>query len=122
MLLISVSRTLYKRQGLVEFKGTKTIRSRRRVAMTSKLSLFLRDYKQDRKWLGMPVGLDDLVFCSRDGRPLGHSSLSHEFHEIAGRIGLVKPYKRLKISASPAAQTAGQVTFVRIVGEQNTYV
>jgi len=44
-LSISVSQTLYKRRGIVEFKDTKTAHSRRRVAMTAKLGLFLHDHR-----------------------------------------------------------------------------
>ena len=88
MLSISVSRTLYKRRGTVEFKDTKTAHSRRRVAMTAKLALFLRDYKQDRLWLGQPVGLDDLVFSHQDGSPFDPCTVTHSFHKIAGQVGL----------------------------------
>jgi len=88
LLSISVSRTLYKRGGICVFKEPKTARSRRRVAMTTKLALFLGDYKQDRLWLGMPVGLDDLVFCHQDGDPLDPSVLSHESARLAKAAGL----------------------------------
>lgn len=88
MLSISVSRTLYKRGGVVKFQEPKTARSRRRVAMTSGLALFLREYKQDRTWLGQPVGLDDLIFCNHRGDPLDPSVLSHEFHAIVKLVGL----------------------------------
>jgi len=88
LLSLSVSRTLYKRRGIIEFKETKTAHSRRRVAMTPKLAAFLTGYKQDRTWLGRPVGLDDLVFCHQDGKPLDPGVLSHEFHRIVERAGL----------------------------------
>jgi integrase len=87
-LSISVSRTLYKRGGVCEFKEPKTSRSRRRIVMTSKLATFLTGYKQDRMWLGQPVGLDDLVFCHQDGKPLDPSVLSHEFARLAKTAGL----------------------------------
>jgi len=49
MCSIFVSQVLYKRQGVCEFKEPKTEHSRRRVAMTPKLSLYLRDYKLERE-------------------------------------------------------------------------
>ena len=88
MLSISVSRTLYKHNGVIEYKETKTAHSRRRVAMTPKLGLYLRDYHLESQLSGKPVGLDDLVFCNQDGRPLDASMLSHGFHDIVKRLGL----------------------------------
>ncbi|GAI75439.1 unnamed protein product [marine sediment metagenome] len=73
LLSISVSRTLYKGRGRVEFKEPKTKYSRRRVAMTPKLALFLKGYKTEREWMSMPVALDDLVFGDVDGEPLDPS-------------------------------------------------
>jgi integrase len=88
LLSISVSQTLYKRRGAVEFKETKTAHSRRRVAMTPKLALYLRAYRLECQLSGKPVGLDSLVFCYQDGRPLDPSILSHEFHDIMKKVGL----------------------------------
>jgi integrase len=56
--------------------------------MTPKLALFLREYKQDRLWLGQPVGLDDLVFSHQNGVPLDPCTVTHSFHKIAGQVGL----------------------------------
>jgi len=93
MLSISVSQVLYKRQGVCQFKEPKTTHSRRRVSMTPKLALFLREYKAEREslyWqLGQPLTLDSLVFAHVDGTPLDPSVLSHEFARIAKRAGLV---------------------------------
>ncbi len=92
MLSISVNQTLYKRRGICTFQQPKTDRSRRRVAMTPKLSLFLRDYRKEREVLylelGGVLGLDDLVFSNYDGRPVDPSLLSHEFARIVKRAGL----------------------------------
>ena len=49
MLSISVSQALYKRRGVCQFKEPKTTHSRRRVAMTPKLALFLREYQAERE-------------------------------------------------------------------------
>jgi len=92
MLSISVSQTLYKRRGVCQFKEPKTAHSRRRVAMTPKLALFLREYRSEREsiyWqIGKPLTLDDLVFANVEGKPFDPSILSHEFARIARQAGL----------------------------------
>ncbi len=91
-LSISVSQVLYKRRGICQFKEPKTSHSRRRVAMTPKLALFLRKYKADRERLYRELGkeptLDDLVFPSIEGKPLDGCVLTHNFTRIAKRAGL----------------------------------
>jgi len=91
-LSISVSRVLYKRRGICQFKEPKTSHSRRRVAITPKLALFLREYKAEREWLyhelGKQLTLDDLVFPSIEGKPLDPRVLTHNFTRIAKRAGL----------------------------------
>lgn len=91
-LSISVSQVLYKRRGVCQFKEPKTEHSRRRVAMTPKLALFLREYKQERESLSLHLGkllsLDDLVFANIEGKPLDPGVLSHTFHRIAIQAGL----------------------------------
>jgi len=92
MLSISVIRVLYKRRGVCQFKEPKTTHSRRRVAMTPKLALFLREYRTERETiyreLGKELTLDSLVFAYPDGRPLDPSVLSHEFARLAKQAGL----------------------------------
>lgn len=87
LLGVSISQVLYRRRGVCEFKEPKTPHSRRRVAMTPKLSIFLRGYRAAREALshelGMELGLDSLVFAYPDGKPLSPSSLSHDFTRIA---------------------------------------
>ncbi len=91
-LSISVSQVLYKRRGICQFKEPKTAHSRRRVAMTPKLALFLREYRAEREQLyrelGQELTLDCLVFAYPDGRPLDPSVLSHEFARLAKQAGL----------------------------------
>jgi len=91
-LSISVSQVLYKRRGVCQFKEPKTSHSRRRVAMTPKLALFLREYKEERESLSLHLGkllsLDDLVFANIEGKPLDPGVLSHTFHRIAIQAGL----------------------------------
>ena len=92
LLSISVNRVLYKRRGVCEVKEPKTAHSRRRVAMTPKLALFLREYRIERevisRELGEELALDSLVFAYADGRPLDPSILSHDFTRIARQAGL----------------------------------
>ena len=92
MISISVSQVLYKRGGICEFKEPKTSHSRRRVAMTPKLALYLREYKAERESLSLHLGrllsLDGLVFANVEGKPLDPSVLSHDFARIAKRAGM----------------------------------
>jgi len=92
MLSISVSQVLYKRHGVCQFKEPKTSHSRRRVAKTPKIALFLREYKQERESISLHLGkllsLDDLVFANIEGKPLDPGVLSHTFHRIAIQAGL----------------------------------
>jgi integrase len=91
MLSISVSQALYKRRGIIEFKETKTAHSRRRVAMTPKLALFLRQYKLEREWLyselGKQLSLDDLIFANVNLKPVDCCVLTHAFNRIVKQTG-----------------------------------
>jgi integrase len=90
-LSLSVSQVLYKRRGVCQFREPKTAHSRRRVAMTPKLSLFLKKYFTEQETvfrvLEKKLTLDNLVF-STDGSPLSPSMLSHHFSMIAKKAGL----------------------------------
>ena len=92
MLSISFSQVLYKRRGVCQFKEPKTSRSRRRVAMTPKLALFLREYKSERerlyRELGKQLTLDDLVFTSVEGKPIDPCVLTQAFGRMAAQAGL----------------------------------
>jgi len=92
MMSLSVSQVLYKRGGVCEFKEPKTSHSRRRVAMTPKLALFLRDYRAERESLYRQIGrdltLDSLVFTSVKGTPIDPCVLTHAFSRIVKRAGL----------------------------------
>ena len=93
-LSISVSQVLYKRGGVCIFKEPKTKGSSRRVDMTLKLALFLKQYKVQREVLylerGKILGLDDLVFANDRGKPLDPCTITHNFARIVGRAGLGK--------------------------------
>ncbi len=92
LLSISVSQVLYKRRGVCMFPEPKTEHSRRRVAMTPKLALFLRGYKVEREVLslerGKPLTDDDLVFSNVEGKPLDPCVLSHDFARTVKGAGL----------------------------------
>jgi len=89
---MSVSQVLYKRRGVCQFKEPKTAHSRRRVAMTPKLAVYLEAYRTERQafyaTLGARLELDDLVFANVDGRPLDPGVLSHAFARLVRLAGL----------------------------------
>jgi len=89
---ISVSRSLYKNKGTVEFREPKTSRSRRCISITEKLAAYLKDYKVDRESLNLHLGrllaLDDLVFGGTEGEVIDPHVVSHSFSRIAKRAGL----------------------------------
>lgn len=91
-LSISVCQVLYKRRGVCEFKEPKTAHSRRRVSMTPKLALYLREYRNEReaiyRELGKELTLDNLVFTSIEGKPLDPCVLTHNFTRMARQVGL----------------------------------
>jgi integrase len=92
-LSISVNQTLYKRAGRTEFILPKTAHSRRSVKMTTKVSLFLRDYKAEREsiyisLLGKILQPDDLVFTSINFQPLNASVLGHDFRKMTSKAKL----------------------------------
>lgn len=89
---LSVCQVFYKRRGVCQFKEPKTGHSRRRVAMTPKLALYLRKYQQGRELLHMTLGKrlapDDLVFATEDGKPIDPGVLTHYFSRSARKAGL----------------------------------
>jgi integrase len=60
--------------------------------MTPKLAAFLKEYRAERESLyfelGKLLGLDDLVFCSVNGKPIDPCVLTHAFSKMARRAGL----------------------------------
>jgi integrase len=91
LLSLSVNQVLYKRRGVCEVKTPKTQHSRRRVSLTPKLALFLKDYQAERETLywelaGKPLPLDSFVF-GFPGKPCDPSMLSHDFAIIAKKVG-----------------------------------
>jgi len=89
LLSLSVSQVYYKRRGIATFKEPKTTGSRRRIDLTPKLAMFLRQYQQERDDIGKRlVDLDALVFASPEGAPLDPSTLTHSLSRIAASAGL----------------------------------
>jgi integrase len=89
MCSISVSQVLYKRGGVCTFKEPKTEHSRRSVAMTPKLALYLREYRAERESLyKQSFTPDTLVFTSAKFEPIDPGVLSHSFTRTAKRAGL----------------------------------
>ncbi|MDP6101665.1 MAG: site-specific integrase, partial [Dehalococcoidia bacterium] len=92
LLSISVSQVLYKRRGVCLFTEPKTAHSRRRVSMTPKLAIYLREYRAERESLYLELERsltpDDLVFAGVEGKPMDPGVLSHAFHRMAGEAGL----------------------------------
>ena len=111
LLSISVSQTLFKAKGRVEFKEPKTQHSRRRVAMTPKLALFLREYKAEREsihWqLGVPLTLDDLVFVNEKGVAVNPSTVTHVFGRLARRAGVGVRFHDLRHSYASLMLASG---------------
>jgi integrase len=91
LLSISVSQALYKRRGICQFKEPKTAHSRR-ISMTPKLALFLKEYRADceklYQQLGKQLALDELVFANPEGKPIDPCVLTHAFTSIAHKAGL----------------------------------
>lgn len=92
MCSILVNQVLYIRQGVCHFKEPKTSHSRRRVAMTPKLALFLREYKIGQELLYIKLGkrlaLDDLVFINFEGKPIDARVMSHAFGRMVKKCNL----------------------------------
>lgn len=92
MLSISVSQVLYKRRGVYQFKEPKTSHSSRRIAMTPKLAIFLREYRAERELLYIELGklltLDDFIFTNIKGKPIDPSVLTHAFARITNRMNM----------------------------------
>lgn len=92
LAFLSVVQSRYKRSGVCKMVQPKSLRSRRRIAMTPSLALLLRQYKGDQQaeriLLGSPLRDSDLVFSHPAGNPLDRSVVSHRFAKVLQRAGL----------------------------------
>jgi len=90
----SVNRTIkVLRGGVVKFRPTKTVKSRRLIDLTPANCSVLREHraKQEkiRKSLNLPpISDNDLVFSHFDGRPYLPDTITHVWMMIAKRNGL----------------------------------
>ncbi len=89
---LSVNQVLYKRRGVCELKLPKTNYSRRSVAMTPKLALYLKEYKAEKETLHWRIAekalpLDSPVFGFLN-KPCDPSVLSHDFTIMAKKAGI----------------------------------
>ena len=93
MCQASVNRTLHRlNNGEIIFRETKTVKSRRMVALSPRTCLVLQEHRQkqeqDRLLAGNPLQESNLVFSQLDGTPLLPDSVTHAFMVLARRIGL----------------------------------
>jgi len=92
MCTLSVAQTLQRVGGQCIFGQPKSAKSRRQVALTPSLVLFLRKYKAEqeanRGLLGKPLRETDLVFCHPDGTPLDPNTLTHALGKIVRKAGV----------------------------------
>jgi integrase len=90
---IYVNRAVHRlRDGSIVFRTTKSVRSRRLVALPPSAALMLRDHReceQKRRELVDGATLDDqqLVFARIDGSPIPPDSLSQAWSKLAKRTG-----------------------------------
>ena len=90
---LSVLQTLQQlKNGQYVFRGTKSKRGRRRIALSPSLAILLREHRAQqegvRKLLGKPMEPIDLVFSHPDGAPLRPASLTRASRRIARSLGL----------------------------------
>jgi len=111
LAFLSVSRVLYKRRGVCEFKEPKSDHSRRRVNLTPTLALFLRQHRKASEVNALKFGrvlkLDDLVFSGAEGRPVDPGTLSKTFRGIARRAGLKCRFHDLRHTFASLLLAAG---------------
>jgi len=92
MASLSVVQSLYKRSGVCKMVQPKSLRSRRRIALSPSLAILLRQYKGDQQaeriLLGRPLRDSDLVFSDPAGKPLDPSVVSHRFGKLLHKAGL----------------------------------
>ena len=73
------------------FRGTKTAKSNRAVALAPYIIAVLRQYLEKEMTqcvhLGIPFTNDRLVFCQWDGKPLIPSSVSQAWRRLTRRLG-----------------------------------
>lgn len=89
---VYVSRTLHVLiKGQVIIRPTKTVKSRRPVALSPSNALILEEHKEKQElecaMLGTSLKDDDLVFSQVDGKPLLPNTVTHAWIKIVRRTG-----------------------------------
>jgi integrase len=92
MAEISVSRSIHilnDRQ--IIFRGTKTAKSSRRVALSPETCIVLRRHLDNEMircaQLGVPFNKDRLLFCEWDGQPLSPDRISRAWERLIKKLG-----------------------------------
>jgi integrase len=90
---ISVSRSLHViKNGEIVIRPTKTVKSRRLLALSPSTALVLKEYRENQESLrihsGMLLKEDDFVFSQIDGKPLMPNAVTHNWVKTVRRAGL----------------------------------
>jgi integrase len=90
---ISVSRSLHVLNGgRIVFQSTKTIKSRRLIALSPSTALALKEHRNNQESLhilsGVPLKEEDLIFTGVDFKPLLPNTVTHNWIKITRRVGL----------------------------------
>ncbi|MBI4332463.1 MAG: site-specific integrase [Chloroflexi bacterium] len=90
---ICVNRGLHQlKDGSYIFTEPKSARSRRTIALPPPAVLALQEHKErqehDRAMLGLPLGNEDLVFSTVEGKPLRPNTITRAWETLAARCGL----------------------------------
>ncbi len=91
---VIIARSLTQTRQVLEFKGTKTEKTRR-VGLPESLMPVLAAHRQQQETLRQQFGSDyrtdlDLIFANPDGTPLKHDSVSSTVSLLCRRLGLPK--------------------------------
>jgi len=91
---ISINRSLFKRQGLLIIKDTKSRHSRRRIDIPASLVRLLREHRRSQEniglMLGRPLEETDFVFSRPGNQLVDPTTVSKGFTSLIRRAGL--PY------------------------------
>lgn len=90
---ISVSRSIHQLHNReIIFRETKTVKSRRMIALSPSTAIVLREHREQQEKLRQSLGLrltdDDLVFSQYDGKPLLPDSITQAWRHLARHTGL----------------------------------
>jgi len=90
--VISITRSMFRRQRVTHFLIPKTPSSRRQISMSSSLVELLEKHllkeQANRALLGTHLNADDLVFAYPDGNPYDSSTISQHFGKLLSEAGL----------------------------------